>query len=263
MVLPRTDLNRCSSWPISWPIAMIDAVQAAVAEIDDDLVHVRVEPGYIAKRTVVDTAAADVVHLLAELIKNAAAVSSPVAKVQVNGHSVLDRYVLEVQDRGIGRSSDRQPVANDSLADVVPLRLLRLFDRLAATHGIMVRLCRSSHGGINAVATLPQSVLEPETVDIRPRNREPEGAPRPLPRRIPRKSLRELSSSVAAQRLLPPSSVPVPARRLPPAPPVRRSPDEVRSTLASFHSGLKRARTEVSAGHLLRTRLLPAATKTS
>jgi hypothetical protein len=73
------------------------------------------------------------------------------------------------------------------------------------------------------------------------------------------KSLRtELSGPVPAQRLLPPSSAP--ARRLPQAP---RSPDELRSTLASFHSGLERARTEVSAAHLLRSRLFPAAIKTS
>lgn len=244
-------------------IAMADVVRAALTQIEDDLVHVLVVPGFIARRRLAGSAADEVVHLLAELIAHAVAVASPVARVQVTGQEVGDRYVLEVQDRGVGPSSDEPSTHSPPLLESVPHRMLVLFEQLARRHGIQVRLCRSSHGGINALAVLPHSLLAAEPVRLvrpdppampsaaataagrppRPAEQRLNGPVQPvdglLPRRVPMASLH---TDLRGQ---PPAPRPWPSARQPSAPPAPpRSPDQVRSTLASYHDGLRRGRVE-------------------
>jgi hypothetical protein len=155
MVLPGAGPARGSS--LSVPMTAV--VRAALARIDDDRVHVLVEVGRVDERHVAGGAAADVAELLAELIANAVAACSPVARVRVAGQAVMDRYALEVQDRGVGASSDELDRVGAPLVECVPQRLFALFERVACRHGVNVRLCRSSHGGINALVLLPSELL--------------------------------------------------------------------------------------------------------
>jgi signal transduction histidine kinase len=119
-------------------------------------------------------AAVDLVHLLAELLDNAAAFSPPAAPIVVTGAAEGDGYLVEVTDRGLGMTDQELAWANQRLAGRGPAarrdahagaagdRLgLVVAGRLAGRNGFQVRLGRSPAGGISAVVRLPAAVLAP------------------------------------------------------------------------------------------------------
>jgi len=120
---------------------------------------------------VVGHAVSDVVHLLAALIENAAAFSPPGTRVQVSGEPAAHRYLLEIEDQGIGMSDEELAEANEQLAkpasiDLASAQRLGFYvvGRLAARHGVKVRLRRSWFGGVAALVLLPTALLGgPET----------------------------------------------------------------------------------------------------
>ena len=125
----------------------------------------------------VDAAAgADLVHLLAELLDNAAAFSPPAAPIVVTGAADGDGYLIEVSDRGLGMTDQELSWANQRLAGGVRPgaaagdRLgLAVAGRLAARNGFGVRLGRSPAGGVTAVVRLPAARLAvPAQVPARP-----------------------------------------------------------------------------------------------
>ena len=61
-------------------------------------------------------AGTDLVHLLAELLDNAAAYSPPTAPIVVTGAGDGDDYLIEVADRGIGMPDQELAWANQRLA---------------------------------------------------------------------------------------------------------------------------------------------------
>ncbi len=131
--------------PRQWqqPIALIDVVRAAAAEIAD---FPRVElVGIDDDLAVSGRAVSDVAHLLAELLENATSFSPPDSPVVVSGAVSANGFVLAVSDQGIGMPADRIVEANTLLAHppVVGLALsralgLHVVGSLAARHGISV-----------------------------------------------------------------------------------------------------------------------------
>jgi signal transduction histidine kinase len=154
--------------PRQWqqPIALIDVVRAAAAEITD---FPRVELVDIDDGLAVSgRAVSDVAHLLAELLENATSFSPPDSAVVVSGAVSATGFVLAVSDQGIGVAADRMAEANKLLADppVVGLALsralgLHVVGSLAARHGISVELRPGASGGLVALVALPTAVLEP------------------------------------------------------------------------------------------------------
>jgi K+-sensing histidine kinase KdpD len=61
-------------------------------------------------------AAGDLVHLLAELLDNAAAFSPPTTPILVTGAPDGDGYLIQVTDRGLGMSGQELAWANRRLA---------------------------------------------------------------------------------------------------------------------------------------------------
>jgi HAMP domain-containing protein len=150
------------------PVPLPRVIRAASAEIED---YNRVGVMPMADVRVVGHAVSDVVHLLAELIENAAAFSPPGTRVQVAGEPAAHGYLLEIEDQGIGMSDEELAEANEQLAkpatiDLASAQRLGFYvvGRLAARHGIKVRLRRSWFGGVAALVLLPPSLLGgPET----------------------------------------------------------------------------------------------------
>jgi methyl-accepting chemotaxis protein len=150
------------------PVPLARVIRAASAEIED---YNRVGAMPMADVRVVGHAVSDVVHLLAELIENAAAFSPPGTRVQVAGEPAAHGYLLEIEDQGIGMSDEELAEANEQLAkpatiDLASAQRLGFYvvGRLAARHGIKVRLRRSWFGGVAALVLLPTSLLGgPET----------------------------------------------------------------------------------------------------
>ncbi|MFD8211063.1 nitrate- and nitrite sensing domain-containing protein [Streptomyces sp. NPDC059695] len=146
------------------PVPLTNVVRAAVSEIED---YARVEVRRLPETAVVGGAVADLTHLLAELIENAAQFSPPHTKVRVSGEPVGNGYALEIEDRGLGMGKETLAEANARIAQSEALDLfdsdrLGLFvvSRLSSRHDIQVHLRTSPYGGTTAVVLLPTDVLQ-------------------------------------------------------------------------------------------------------
>jgi signal transduction histidine kinase len=153
--------------PRQWarPVSVSDVVRAALGEVEDyQLVAVRdVQPAMI-----LGSAAADLAHLMAELIENALVFSPVDRSVEVRGQAHAQGfYTLAVIDHGGGMMPDAIDASNRRLGGnesftVAPSKYLGHYvaGNLAARHGIAVRLVPSAgSGGITATIDLPASLL--------------------------------------------------------------------------------------------------------
>jgi hypothetical protein len=108
-----------------------------------------------------------VVHLIAELAENASSFSAADTPVKVSGHLLNSGGVLlDITDQGVGMGAEEMAHANWRLdnppvVDVAVSRRMGLFvvARLAARHGIRVRLRPASAGGLTALVWLPDEVI--------------------------------------------------------------------------------------------------------
>jgi len=167
------------------PVPLPRVIRAASAEIED---YNRVGVMPMAEVRVVGHAVSDVVHLLAELIENAAAFSPPGTRVQVAGEPAAHGYLLEIEDQGIGMSDAELEEANEQLArpasiDLAGAQRLGFYvvGRLAARHGVKVRLRRSWFGGVAALVLLPSALLGGPETDLEPARGRPAAQPEPAP----------------------------------------------------------------------------------
>ncbi|HYY80534.1 MAG TPA: nitrate- and nitrite sensing domain-containing protein, partial [Actinomycetes bacterium] len=147
----------------SRPITLHEVVRAATAEVQD---YTRIELVPLDDVGVAGQAAADVIHLLAELIENATVFSPRGSSVHVAGQPAAGGYLLEVEDRGFGMTDAElaevnERLANPPLVDLSPADKLGLYvvRRLAARYGIKVQLRHSWYGGITALVLLPDGLL--------------------------------------------------------------------------------------------------------
>jgi signal transduction histidine kinase len=151
----------------SEPVPLGDVARAASAEIEQyGRVALAVQPGIMVS----GQAAADIVHLLAELIENATLFSPRENQIQVSvGDSPGGGVLVEVRDEGVGVSAARLEEMNWRLdhppgVDVSVSRHMGLFavSRLAARHGIRVRLRAGSPQGLTALVWLPGNLTSRE-----------------------------------------------------------------------------------------------------
>ncbi|MFJ4033460.1 sensor histidine kinase [Streptomyces griseoluteus] len=204
------------------PVSLTNVVRAAVSEIED---YARVEVRQLPEAAVIGAAVADLTHLLAELVENAAQFSPPHTRVRVSGEPVGNGYVLEVEDRGLGMSAETLVEANRRIEQSETLDLfdsdrLGLFvvSRLAARQGIKVHLRTSPYGGTTAVVLLPTALVHQGTPE------QPAEAP-PAPREAERDYARVPEASAPAavttqtERPALVATVPPPAEPVPDTPP--------------------------------------------
>ncbi|MFE2167124.1 nitrate- and nitrite sensing domain-containing protein [Streptomyces sp. NPDC059447] len=185
------------------PVPLTNVVRAAVSEIED---YPRIEVRQFAEAAVVGGAVADLTHLLAELIENAAQFSPPHTKVRVSGEPVGAGYVLEVEDRGLGMGRESLSEANRRIEQSEALDLfdsdrLGLFvvSRLSARHGVKVHLRTSPYGGTTAVVLLPNSMLQGAITTGAPES-DPTSAPEPPAARTRGRSRNETPAAAPAPR---------------------------------------------------------------
>ena len=151
----------------SQPVALVDVLRAAISEIEQyERVVLNVQPGIV----VVGQAVNDVVHLVAEIVENATGFSPEDTQVYVSGQPLSSGGVLlDITDNGVGISDQEMSHANWRLdnppvVDVAVSRRMGLFvvGRLAARHGVRVRLRHAQTGGLTALIWLPDTVAAPE-----------------------------------------------------------------------------------------------------
>jgi len=150
------------------PVPLVDVLRAAISEIEQyERVTLNVQPGIAVRGPAVN----DVVHLIAELAENATSFSSADTPVTVSGHLLSSGGVLlDITDEGVGMGAEEMAHANWRLdnppvVDVAVSRRMGLFvvARLAARHGVRVRLRPATGTGLTALVWLPDEVVVRET----------------------------------------------------------------------------------------------------
>ncbi|MGB6454140.1 MAG: ATP-binding protein, partial [Streptosporangiaceae bacterium] len=145
------------------PVRIGDLLRAATAEVDDGS---RIAVVSDSMDAVTAEAVADVLHLITELVENAAQHTPPLAEVAVRVGRVGRGLVVEVEDHGPGFAAEGLQSANALLADPPEIGLvagdglgLVVVAQLAARHGMTVTLRGSPTGGTTAIVLLPHAIL--------------------------------------------------------------------------------------------------------
>jgi signal transduction histidine kinase len=161
-----------SSW--NQPVALANVIRAVVSEIEEyERVSLNAQPDIAVRGPAVN----DVVHLLAELIENATSFSAAEMSVDVSGQLLTTGgVVVDVTDRGVGMSAKEMEYANWQLENqpaqdinVLKWMGLSVVARLAARHGMRVRLQQAEFGGLTALVWLPDEILVHQGTAASPR----------------------------------------------------------------------------------------------
>ncbi|BCB83936.1 sensor histidine kinase [Phytohabitans suffuscus] len=252
------------------PVPVREVIGLAAAEIEEPA---RVDAVAAPLLAIAAHVVGDVVHLLAELLENAASFSPPTTSVRVAARQAVDHMSLSIFDEGIGLTAERLAEANDRIArpsaltsTLVGTMGLLVVGRLAARHGIKVRLTSVAGGGTAATVMLPEHTLAPLPPPTRFYRGQLLGPlPEPTPSAAPPRALRTVTREpVPVPQAMVPASIDgrtasgLPRRAAPtalPSGPVAGrqrtvalpsggtpDPDEVRARLSSLASGIAAGR---------------------
>jgi anti-sigma regulatory factor (Ser/Thr protein kinase) len=152
------------------PVPIVDVMRAAAAEVED---YTRIRVTSRTSAALAGHAVADIIHLLAELLENAATFSPANTPVRVDGERVGRGIVVEIEDRGLGMSERQLEEINATLSEPPLFDLsgsdqLGLFiaGQLGKRHDVKLTLRSSAYGGVTAVVLMPTElvidVIEPE-----------------------------------------------------------------------------------------------------
>ena len=143
---------------------VLDVVRTAVGEVEQ---YPRVKFGVMPTDLVTAGAVDDIAHLLAELLDNATEFSAPSTQVMITSQPLLGGGLrIQIADTGLGVPPEQLAELNERLRepgdiDVAASRTLGLYvvARLAARHGILVRLAPGTPNGTLAQVDLAASVI--------------------------------------------------------------------------------------------------------
>jgi signal transduction histidine kinase len=145
------------------PVPIVDVLRAAVAEVED---YTRIRVVSRSQAALAGPAVADVIHLIAELAENATVYSPPNTIVRILGDVVGRGFAIEIEDRGLGITTDKLADINTNLASPPQFDLsgsdrLGLFiaGQLAGRHDIKITLRPSAYGGTTAIVLIPSALI--------------------------------------------------------------------------------------------------------
>lgn len=160
------------------PVPLSDVLRAAISEVED---YQRIDLLLGEDPSIEGRAAADLSHLFAELVENAAASSPPSTRVQVSAETSTSRdLVVVVRDHGVGMDATTLAEARALLGtgdgydgDARPLtpgdaRLgLQVVGALARRYGLQVDL-EAGPGGTSVQVVVPAGLVLEEEVPVTP-----------------------------------------------------------------------------------------------
>ncbi|WP_327321940.1 nitrate- and nitrite sensing domain-containing protein [Streptomyces sp. NBC_01210] len=148
------------------PVSVVDVLRSAVGEVAD---YQRIAIYADETLRFAAHAVADLIHLLTELIDNAASFSPPEFPVAVNVEQASKGLVIQIEDRGFGMSEDGYAESNRRLAEPPPFDVFALAEDarvglfvvawLAARHHIEITLRASPFGGTSAIVLIPAKLV--------------------------------------------------------------------------------------------------------
>ncbi|MET8603959.1 ATP-binding protein [Streptomyces rubiginosohelvolus] len=217
------------------PIVMESILRGAVGRI---AAYQRVRLHCSSKVAISGFAAEGVMHLLAELMDNAANFSPPIDEVHVYVEERGTGIVVTIEDSGLKMADAAMRRAADSVAgrltDLAALQGTRLglavVGRLALKHRISVNYRPSSRGGTGVVVLLPRHLIAQESREshaVVPSLREAAAAatPTPAPTAVPAPAPAPApTGTLTPEPLSPEPATPVPAPVTPPPTPVPATP---------------------------------------
>jgi hypothetical protein len=247
--------------------------------------YVRVDVTSESRDLIAGNAVSDIIHLLAELVENAAVFSPPNTRIEVRADRVGTGLVAEIEDRGLGLTEAERQVINARLAsppefDLDNSNQLGLFivSQLAARHHIAVALRESVYGGTTAIVRLPFGVVVRDGEETRvaeegwltpdgPATRKPLPSPAvagAMPSAGPGSGRHRLHKAATGRivdtggNARPPAPEGAPAPRSVPRPPWEMEPPvpvpppsaPVRSSLAAPSGGVPRGPASPASSHL-------------
>ncbi|NUP46955.1 MAG: sensor histidine kinase [Catenulispora sp.] len=186
-------------------------LRQAVAEIED-YQRVQIVPPVTGR--VHGVAAADIIHLVAELVENATKFSKPDTQVTVRVQEVASGLAIDIDDRGLGMDPaeceracallagrDRQQVFQRLGNGQLGFLASSVF---ASRHGIAVLVETNIAGGIHALVLLPNALLEgPEAAPVGAPLDVPVEAPLDTPAEAPFRAPVPAAASAAEQPGIP------------------------------------------------------------
>ncbi|MFC9993980.1 nitrate- and nitrite sensing domain-containing protein [Nocardia sp. NPDC127526] len=147
------------------PVSLVEVVRSGVGEALD---YTRVKITRLPEVAVAGSAVADLVHLIAELVDNAAHFSPPTSQVEVRGNVVGKGIAVEIVDQGMGMPESELARVNEMLRNPPDFGVNTLSEdsrlgmfvvaQLAVRNGISVRLTESDYGGVRAIVLIPSSL---------------------------------------------------------------------------------------------------------
>ncbi|WP_433796732.1 nitrate- and nitrite sensing domain-containing protein [Actinoplanes sp. CA-252034] len=142
-------------------VPMTDVVRDAAAEIGD---HDRIAGTDVESAYLAGTAATDLIHLLAELLENAATFAPADSRIVVDGRHDPSGYLLTVTDSGPGMTDDDLATGHEVMAAPEPPPGgtwwgLWATGRFAARQDVTVQLHNGFDGGLVAAVHIPPSLV--------------------------------------------------------------------------------------------------------
>jgi hypothetical protein len=145
------------------PVPLTEVIRAAASEISE---YGRVSTSRVEPATVAGAAVTDLMHLLAELIENAATFAPAETRVRVTGTGLEAGYRITVTDVGPGMTGDDLATAAAVMSESDPPAGgawwgLYAAGRFAARQGVAVSLHNGLDGGLVAEVVLPAALIGP------------------------------------------------------------------------------------------------------
>jgi signal transduction histidine kinase len=153
------------------PVRMRDVLRSAISETHE---YQRVKlKGVVPDVAIASDAVTGLIHLIAELLENAARFSPPSFEVQVRSMPAQIGVIVEVEDRGLGMPDEQRDRVNDMLADPPEVDVMAIGDgsqlgfwviaSLIKRFGFRVALRESDYGGILAIVRVPNQLVVTDT----------------------------------------------------------------------------------------------------
>ena len=160
------------------PVRMRDVLRSAISETHE---YQRVKlKGVVPDIAIASDAVTGLIHLIAELLENAARFSPPSYEVLVRSMPAQAGVIVEVEDRGLGIPTERRERVNTMLADPPEVDVMAIGDgsqlgfwviaSLVKRFGFKVALRESDYGGILAIVRVPNQLVISDTPPDTPRN---------------------------------------------------------------------------------------------
>jgi uncharacterized membrane protein required for colicin V production len=190
----------------SHPIAIDDVLQAALSEIEE---YTRVTVHHMDHAKVHGSVAADLTHMIAELLENGTRFSPREQQVLVVGRLTPSGYQFDLIDAGLGMEAEELHEANMRISQAGQRRpdtkVLghHVVGRIASRRGIFVQLLPSDQVGLTAMVLVPVALLSDAAIPatLQDITEVPMISPIPVP---PSPPVRALSLAPAPQRAFAP-----------------------------------------------------------